>query len=473
MKPIFRSLYGRLMVLFLAVLLVAMAMLTFLLYGRIREDKVQERMDELTNQARDVAYLAAQRSLFTTREADLYLIWKSQEITQEYDAYLIIVDRYRNVIPIGDETLVDAGGMTLDETLAYMNRVLEGEEIAERALTSSGSVVFTVGVPYVEGDRLLGAVFIHTSEQSVEASYREILGEVIRALLIAANLGAVLILIASRYFTEPMRQMAQAADRFAHGDFSQRVEVRSRDEVGRLAEAFNSMAQDLERLEQTRRGFVANVSHELRSPLTSMQGFIGGMLDGTIAPEDRDKYLQVVWDETNRLNKLITTLLDLSHIESGKTPLVRTRFDVNEMICRVLARQEPRITGKNLNVAIDFANETCFVDADADRVEQVLVNLVDNSIKYGRESGGTLRVATAEEGGQARVTVANDGPQIPPEDLPFLFERFYKVDKAHTTGKGTGLGLAIVKSILDQHGKKIQAFSDEKETRFEFTLDRG
>ncbi len=469
----FHSLYARLLALFLAVLIVAMGLLTFFMYDRIREDKVNERLTELTNQARDVAQLAAQRSLYSTRSADQYMIWKSQEITKEYDAYLIIIDRYRNVIPIGEDTVSDAGGMTLEETFSYLGRVLAGETIKDRALTNSGNVVFTVGAPYIEKGRVLGAVFIHTSEQSVEASYREILQEVFRALILAASFGAVLILIASRYFTEPMRQMAAAADKFSHGDFSQRVEVHTRDEVGRLAESFNSMAQDLDRLEQTRREFVANVSHELRSPLTSMQGFIGGMLDGTIPEDEREKYMGIVWDETKRLNKLITTLLDLSRIESGKTPLTRTRFDVNEMICRVMVRQEQRMNEKHLNVEIDFQNETCFVDADADRIEQVIVNLVDNAIKYGKEDGGTIAARTREEGGQVRVVIANDGSQIPPEDLPQIFERFYKVDKAHTTGKGTGLGLAIVKSIIDQHGKRIQAFSDEKETRFEFTLDKG
>lgn len=469
----FHSLYARLLALFLAVLIVAMGLLTFFMYDRIREDKVNERLTELTNQARDVAQLAAQRSLYSTRSADQYMIWKSQEITKEYDAYLIIIDRYRNVIPIGEDTVSDAGGMTLEETFSYLGRVLAGETIKDRALTNSGNVVFTIGAPYIEKGRVLGAVFIHTSEQSVEASYREILQEVFRALILAASFGAVLILIASRYFTEPMRQMAAAADKFSHGDFSQRVEVHTRDEVGRLAESFNSMAQDLDRLEQTRREFVANVSHELRSPLTSMQGFIGGMLDGTIPEDEREKYMNIVWDETKRLNKLITTLLDLSRIKSGKTPLTRTRFDVNEMICRVMVRQEQRMNEKHLNVEIDFQNETCFVNADADRIEQVIVNLVDNAIKYGKEDGGTIAARTREEGGQVRVVIANDGSQIPPEDLPQIFERFYKVDKAHTTGKGTGLGLAIVKSIIDQHGKRIQAFSDEKETRFEFTLDKG
>ena len=129
------------------------------------------------------------------------------------------------------------------------------------------------------------------------------------------------------------------------------------------------------------------------------------MLDGTIPQEEQDKYLKIVWDETKRLNKLITTLLDLSHIESGKTPLNRTRFDINEMICRVLARQEPRIDEKKTNVAIDFQNEMCFVIADADRIEQVLVNLIDNAIKYGKEQDGMLGVRTREEGTQVRVTI--------------------------------------------------------------------
>ena len=168
----FRSLYSRLLALFLAILLIAMGTLTFFLYGRIREDKVNERLAELTNQARDVAQLAAQRSLYDTRSADQYMIWKSQEITKEYDAYLIIVDRYRNVIPIGDETVVDGGDMTLEETFTYLGRVLAGETIHDRALTSAGKVVFTVGAPYIEKGRVLGAVFIHASSQIIEAAYQ-------------------------------------------------------------------------------------------------------------------------------------------------------------------------------------------------------------------------------------------------------------------------------------------------------------
>ena len=469
----FRTLYGRLMAVFLAVLLMAMGGLSFLLYQRIRDDKIDARLDELTMQARDVAFLAGQRSVFGSAQTDRYLLWKSQEIMEDFGASLLIVDRYRNVIPISD-TQQEDDELTLAAALTLLNEVLQGREIrAPLVSATTGNPIFIVGVPYIQDGLVLGAVFIHTNEQSIETSYREILAETLRAVLMAMSIGAFLILLASSYMTRPLRQMAAAAERFSHGDSKQRVEVTGQDEVGRLAESFNSMADDLERLEQTRRDFVANVSHELRSPLTSMQGFINGILDGTVPEGEREHYLNIVLDETRRLNKLITTLLDLSHIENGKTPLSKTRFDINEMICRVLVRQESVLTERSIDVQMDFEHETCYVNADADRIEQVLVNLLDNAIKYGGEHGCiTLKTKTASDG--VHISVSDTGPGIPEADLPFVFERFYKVDKAHTTGKGTGLGLAIVKSIIEQHGHSIRAFSTQGDgARFEFTLDRG
>lgn len=466
----FRSLYARLLVLFMAVLIAALGFMSVLLYQRIRTDKIEARLDELTVQARDIAFLAAQRTAVSV-ETNRYLIWKSQEIMRDFDAYILIVDRARNLIPIGDETIEFTYDFTIEETLALLSQVVSGREIQERTQLASGNPVFTVGVPYVQDGQVLGAVFIHTSEQSIEASYKDIFQETLRALLIALAIGAVLILIISQLITRPLRAMAAAADRFARGDFAQRVRVESCDEVGRLSVAFNHMADDLERLEQTRKGFVANVSHELRSPLTSIQGFINGILDGTVPEEERGHYLGIVLEETRRLNKLISTLLDLSQIEGGQTTLAPSRFDINEMIYRVLFRQEGRINEKNMDVEVDFQSEKEHVSADPDRVEQVLINLMDNAVKYGRE-GGVLRLSTRREGSAVSVTVGDDGQGIPEEDLPYVFDRFYKVDKAHTTGDGTGLGLAIVKSIIDQHGQRITAESAPGEgTRFTFTLE--
>lgn len=466
----FRSLYARLLVLFMAVLLAAMSLLTVLLYQRIRSDKIEARLNELTIQARDIAFLAGQRTA-GAQETNRYLMWKSQEIMRDFDAYILIVDRERNLIPLGDETMEVTYDFTIEETLALLSVVVSGNEIRVPTRLVTGNVVFTVGVPYMQDGVVLGAVFIHTSEQNIEASYRDILEQSLRAMMIALAIGAVMILIISQLITQPLRAMSRAADRFARGDFRQRVRVNSRDEVGLLATSFNSMADELERLEQTRRDFVANVSHELRSPLTSIQGFINGMLDGTVQEEDREHYLSIVLDETRRLNKLITTLLDLSHIESGQTALNITTFDINELISRVLIRQEGRIEAKGIEVEIDFSKDICPVNADPDRIEQVLINLIDNAIKYGKENG-TLTLSTGRADGAVRITVADDGPGIPEADLPLVFERFHKVDKAHTKGNGTGLGLAIAKSIIDQHSQRIWVESKEGEgATFIFTLE--
>lgn len=461
-----RSLYARLLAMFLAVLVAAMGLLSVLLYQRIRNDKIDARLRELTSQARDVAYLAGQGSA----ETNTYLVWKCREIMREFDAYILIIDRDRTLMPIGDETMELTYDFTFEQTLLMLGHVLAGNDIQMKTTLDTGNPVFTVGVPFTQDGAVLGAVFIHTSEQSIESSYREIVAETSRVTLFALAIGALLILIASQLITQPLRQMARAADRFAQGDFSRKIPVDSQDEVGRLAESLNKMAEDLDRLEQTRRGFVANVSHELRSPLTSIQGFINGILDGTVPGDEREHYLNIVLEETRRLNKLITTLLDLTQIEGGETKPALQRFDINEMIARVLFRQEARIESKNIDVQIEFEQETCPVSADPDQIEQVLINLMDNAVKYGRE-GGVMTLATRRQGGTVTVSVADDGQGIPAEDLPFVFDRFYMADKAHTTGKGTGLGLAIVKSIIEQHGQTIRAESEPgKGTTFAFTL---
>ena len=193
------------------------------------------------------------------------------------------------------------------------------------------------------------------------------------------------------------------------------------------------------------------------------------MLDGTIPPEEHPRYLSVVLSETRRLTKLISELLDLSRIESGKFPLHYQRFDANELIARIMFQYEGRIEEKHINVDISFRQEQCVVWADPDRISQVVVNLIDNAVKF-LEDGGSLTVWTLMDEEHAIVTVKDDGPGISADDLPYIFDRFYKADKAHS-GKGTGLGLSIVKKILEQHGQDIKCTSAPgRGTAFMFTL---
>lgn len=472
----FRTLYARLLAIFIAILLVAMSFLLVVLYQRIRNDKIETKLEVLKSHAEEVAYFAGEMLNPLETSAAKNLRWKCEQIIYEFDAYVMIINQDNTILPFGDAGIEYSYEFTIEDLSALLGYVSQGngKNVILPTVMSTGTHVFTVGVPFWNtAGEVQGAVFIHITDQSIAASYEGILAESMRAIVFAMGIGAVLILIVTRLITRPLRQMTRAADRFAHGDFEVRVPVESRDEIGRLAEAFNQMAKDLDRLEQTRRGFVANVSHELRSPLTSIQGFINGILDGTVPDVEREHYLGIVLDETRRLNKLISTLLDLSHMDSGQASITRQRFDINEMIVRVLFRQESRITQKQMEVDIDFHEEAYYVNADPDRMEQVMINLIDNAIKYGKE-GGRIRLETHAAGGQVKVTVADDGQGIPAEDLPQVFERFYKVDKAHTSGEGTGLGLSIVKSIMDQHGQTITVHSAPGEgTAFTLTLEEA
>jgi signal transduction histidine kinase len=196
------------------------------------------------------------------------------------------------------------------------------------------------------------------------------------------------------------------------------------------------------------------------------------MLDGTILESEHDKYLEIVLSESQRLTKLVNTLLDLSKYESGQRPLNKTAFDVNNLLLTVLFKFEQRIENKGIDVNIDFTDPQCFVRADTDQITQVATNLVDNAVKFTPEDG-KLTLHTHSAGKQAVVTVQDTGIGISAEDLPYIFDQFYKADKVHTSGMGTGLGLSIVKKILVQHGQDITCSSGPSGTSFTFTLEKA
>ena len=237
-----------------------------------------------------------------------------------------------------------------------------------------------------------------------------------------------------------------------------------------LSAAFNSMADELSQVEDSRREFVANVSHELRSPITAIRGYIEGMLDGTIPEEGREKYLSIVSDESRRLSHLIGELLSLSRLEREDAALDYTDFDVCDLMERVFLRRTGDLEKRSLDIDCDFDPEPCFVHADMARIDQVLVNLIDNAIKFTPD-GGLITLRVRAEGGLCTVTVQDNGVGILPEDRPRVFDRFFTADRAHTSGKGTGLGLSICQRILEMHGQRIRLLEVEEGSAFAFTLE--
>ena len=271
--------------------------------------------------------------------------------------------------------------------------------------------------------------------------------------------------------TRPLKLMSDAAKAMARGDFSKRIPVTSDDEIGELAVSFNQMTNSLSQLEGMRKSFIANVSHELKTPMTTIGGFIDGIIDGTIEPDQQKYYLGIVSDEVKRLSRLVQSMLSLSRLESGEFSINPSSFDFCELLLNVVLSQEQRIEKQRININGLDSIGSVTVNADRDLIYQVIYNLVDNAIKFCDE-GGTVSFVLRSDGKRMIFSISNTGKGIPPEALPMVFERFYKVDKSRSANKNsTGLGLHIAKTIIKNHGGMITVSSRENEfTCFEITL---
>lgn len=285
---------------------------------------------------------------------------------------------------------------------------------------------------------------------------------------LAALLAVALALALSRGITSPLVAMSQAAKRLAGEDFSARVKERGPQEVASLAQSLNHMAGELEvafnemhRLDQLRREFVANASHELRAPLTNIRGFLDAVLDGTAAsPDEQERCLQTASAEARRMTRIVEELLQLSRLQAGVLQFDLAPQDLREIVDSVAGSFAARLREREVAVVVD-AKKIPVVEVDGDKLAQVLVNLLDNALRYS-PAGGTITVSVQPERSGIRVAVADEGPGIPASDLSEIWERFHKADPARPrTEPGAGLGLAIVKEIIKQHGGEVFAANRE------------
>lgn len=360
-----------------------------------------------------------------------------------------------------------------------------GRSVADRVFSSGGGGVSTAVSQIYGSDRLAVAVPVTIGEKiplcivvvSVERSALTALtGSTVKIFALVALLVLALALLATPYLTrretKPIRDMAASARRIAHGDFSVRVPTGNQnEEIEELAVAFNNMTVALQNSETVRQEFVANVSHELKTPMTTIAGYLDGMLDGTIPPEKYHYYMELVATEARRLSRLVRSMLEVSRLKDQGVPdEKRTDFDICEAAGQALLCFEQRINRKRLNVDVDMPEFGLSVWGVKDMVTQVLHNLLDNAVKFINE-GGTLTVQVTRRGSSAVITIANTGPTIAPEELPLLFDRFHKTDKSRSSDRdGVGLGLYIVKTIVLAHGEDIYVTSRDGHTAFTFTM---
>ena len=317
-----------------------------------------------------------------------------------------------------------------------------------------------------------GYVFVTAEPRGMIAGWDTFLWVFLAASVAIMVLALVLAFMTSKRMAKPLDDMAIATRKFAHGDFSARVNYDDRtDEVGALVSAFNSMADSLQKSEQRRNDFIANVSHELKTPMTTIAGFADGLLDGTIPKDQQDRYLITIADETRRLSRLVRSMLDLSRMENAGSDLAsRREFDLTEVVISTLLSFEARASDKGLDVDLQVPENHINVLGDPDAITRVVYNLMDNAIKFAYPDS-MLGVSLWKNDGKAYVSVRDRGESIPEEDLPFIFDRFHKSDRSRSLDRdGVGLGLYLVKRILDAHGEDIAVTSRDGITDFVFTL---
>lgn len=448
---------------------------TFLLFF-ISDYWQKEKAELLSENAKSISQSMSSLIESETIEADrmqtyLLMYHSMRLISTAIDADIFICDTSGSVVVCGDSAdythLVQDcpvhGDMQISQSVLSSN-LTKGQA----DMTTLGGVYstphLTVGETVMFHGKPVAYVF---ATQSSSASVRPYLFSALFSLIIAF----IAVYVLTYNMVKPLRDMSKATKAFAKGDFTYRVKVRGNDELSDLSEAFNTMAKSLGVLEASRRSFVANVSHELKTPMTTIGGFIDGILDGTIPPEKEEYYLKKVSDEIRRLSRLVMTMLNMSKIEAGELKIKPSRFDISQRIFQVLIAFEQNIDKKHIEIKGLDSMESVFVEADEDMIHQVIYNLVDNAVKFTPENG-YIAVSALSGSGKVFVRIRNSGEGIASEEVSRIFERFYKVDKSRSFDvKGAGLGLYIVKSIIDMHGGQITASSKVGEyTEFVFWL---
>ena len=397
--------------------------------------------------------------------------------TQISDADAVIFDASGTLLLCSDSPFhCEHQGWVLNQE--FIDRVFSDGIIRSTRLQSDlyEDTRYMVSIPITDAhtEKHVGIVMVSTPTTGTNTILKRLSDIYLFVSLLVVVLAVIIMSVFARRQSTPLRKMAAAASAFGHGDFRARVQVSESytQEIEELAIAFNNMASSIEKSEYQRREFVANVSHELKTPMTTIGGYIDGILDGTIPADKARHYMQIVSDETKRLSRLVRSMLDISQLQDqgGIPEDKKSQFDLCECAGQVLITFEQKILQKELEVDVRMPEHSLFTLANPDYITQVIYNLIDNAVKFCPD-GGKLGLSLTESGEKIYVSVSNDGDTIPPQELPLLFDRFHKLDKSRSKNRdGWGLGLYIVKTIVCSHGEDISVTSRNGVTTFTFTL---
>lgn len=431
-----------------------------------------ETLDQVVGVTQRTAqYLVQQAELPEGDELDA-LSTKLEIIGESAEAYLFFTDNDGRVMIASSPDKLES--LTVPEEM--MEKIDASDADYYHVFGTLGGMLdgksyITVSEMRNENGQPSGYLFLCSSGEQLTQFKQQFWSNFLLSACVMLLCASILTKILMRQLTDPLQKVTDAAQRFGGGDLSVRVEgVEGEGEAADLARTFNRMADNIQMNDNSRGQFMGNIAHELRTPMTTIKGFVDGILDGTIPPENERQYLQIISDESRRLSRLVRRMLDVSQLQAIDPLREGKHFDICESMRRVLISMERKITDRNLDVEADIPEEPILVLGDKDMITQVIYNLLENATKFARE-GSTLYLGVTTIDGKARVTVRNEGDTIPAEELPLLFERFHKSDKSRSEDKdGYGLGLYIVKTILEQHKEKISVTSEDGVTAFSFSL---
>lgn len=468
----FKTIFGRLFWSSAAIIFFVVAAATASMFGFLNKYVADERLNYAKKASQSIEYLT------TAIAMDRFDGMNEMVYESTLASWSLMVE--------ADITVVNRRGVEFAATdiekvvpEKYAKAVLSGEIVTDDILIDTlQRREYIIGIPINYQEAVVGGIFYFYPPGIMKSTIRDFSSMIFLSLIIAMLASLCLVYIESKRISRPLKEMNSAVLEIASGKFDKRINVTSEDEISQLASSFNYMADSLTRLEEMRSSFVSDISHELRTPMTSISGFVQGILDGTIPKEKEKEYLEIVLEESTRLARLTSEMFEMSKMNSPEYKLSVKEFDINEIIRLCIIGAEQKIEDKKLELDVWFENDAEQVLADPDAIKRVIINLLDNAIKFSFP-GSTINVRVFEKNKKVNVDIINYGIGIAKEDIPHIFDRFYKSDRSRSRDKsGAGLGLSFVKNILNLHSQKITVSSvgagaGKMKTTFSFTLERA
>lgn len=466
-----RSFFNKLFLFYMIILISSLMVLTMGLTKAFNLYFESQKKDMLVEQGEKIVKVLEQ-SYYWGGFFDKEKLNREIEILDEYlDASFIYFDSNYKISIISND--IDSKWLGQNVASYEIKEAVEGNIIETEGCLGGifKKPVLTVGYPVTVNGKIIGAIFMNAPltelQKMADGAYKIIL----YITFAVGVIGFIVIYIYSKKITKPLREMNNVAKVIANGHFEKRISVKGSDEIAQLAQSLNDMAGSLNEQEKRRREFISNISHDLRSPLTSMKGFVQAIIDGTIPPEKQEHYLKIVLDESERLESLANNIININNLENKETELNLSDFDINELIKKIVFNFETRVSSKKINLRVTFQEKSIYVRADYEKIQRVIYNLLDNAVKF-TDVGGEIFLETNIKDKKALIYVRDNGRGISEDDKKRIFDRFYKADISRGEDKkGSGLGLSIVKNFIVAHGEIITLNSElNKGSEFYFSL---